>query len=122
MDKSIRCWSEGTLPILTAFVGFVLQVLLDQLLRPEDLRQEQLAEAALQAYLLAPCSDSRAAASTLLACMQPSCKLLKRLEVTATHPHDPQCAHASARSRLVGLIAKMDNVASTCNTPALASP
>ena len=35
--------------------------------------------AALQAYMLVPCPESQAAASTLLAHMQPSGKLLKTL-------------------------------------------
>ena len=104
MDKSIRCQEEGTMSALTACPRSALQVLLDEVLRPEDLCQEQLAEATLQAYLLAPCPDSSAAALTLLACTQPSCKHLKRLEVNATHPHDLQCAHAIAGSVLLGFI------------------
>ena len=107
---------------LAACLGSALQVLLDHLLRPEDLCQEQMAEAALQAYLLAPCSENRAAALTLLACMQPSCKLLKKFEVNATQPHDPRGTHASAKPCLLGLIAGMDDVASTWKTPALARP
>ena len=90
MDKSIRCQEEGTISALTACPRSALQVLLDEVLRPEDLCQEQLAEATLQAYLLAPCPDSSAAALTILACTQPSCKHFKRLEVNATHPHDLQ--------------------------------
>ena len=122
MDESIRWWEKESLPALTACSCSALQVLLEQLLRPEDLRQEQLAEATLQAYLLAPCPESRAAALTLLACTQPSCKLLRRLEVSATQPYDPQRVHVSAESRIMGCIADVDNVASACKTPAHARP
>ncbi len=58
-----------------------MQVLLEGFFGPEDLCQEKLAGAVLQAYMLAPCCESQAAALTLLARMQPSCKLLKTLEV-----------------------------------------
>ncbi len=59
-----------------------MQVLLADFLSPDDLCQEKLAGAALQAYMLAPCSESQAAALTLLDRMQPSCTLLKTLEVS----------------------------------------
>ena len=58
-----------------------VQVLLANFLSPDELCQEKLAGAALQAYMLAPCTESQAAALTLLDRMQPSCKLLKTLEV-----------------------------------------
>ncbi len=85
-----------------------MQVLLKDLLGPEDLCQEKLAGAVLQAYMLAPCCESQAAALTLLACMQPSCKLLRTLEVGQFAPIDIlpwwtlSDQHSAARSHLLG--------------------
>ena len=56
-----------------------MQVLLADFLSPDDLCQEKLAGAALQAYMLAPCPESQEAALILLAHVQPSGKLLKTL-------------------------------------------
>ena len=56
-----------------------MQVLLADFLSPDDLCQEKLVAAVLQAYMLAPCPESQAAAPTLLVHMQSSGKLLKTL-------------------------------------------
>ena len=66
-------------------------MLLEDFLATEDLCQEKLVGAALQAFMLAPCCESQAAALIFLARMQPSCKLLKVLEV---------CHHALAALQL----------------------